>query len=424
MKLRFYNGKILTPDGIIDGELRTDGDKIVYLSPVSTLDWQNWDREIDLKGNLLAPSFKDAHTHSPMTFLRSRAEDMPLNDWLYKQVFPAEAKLTDEDCYYFTRLAVAEYYAGGITYCSEMYGHTEAVAQAFADTGFGAYIGSGIFDFDGGYDDIVRRAEELKDKLDKLPRIKYSLAMHAQYTCGDETLRAVSDLSKKFSLPVHTHLSETAAEVASCKEKYGVSPVKLLAEKGIFDLGGTGYHCVHVDDEDIRIMKNLNVAAVTNPCSNLKLASGIAPLKKLLDAGVTLGVGTDGAASNNALDMFRETYLATVLQKYLLSDAVAVSAKDIYRAAVSGKSFGLENADGLYRGALADMTVIDLSAPNMQPHTDIAANLVYAGGRNNVIMTIAGGRIVYENGQLTYGEDYDALVLKCNAAAERIKNEL
>ena len=248
--------------------------------------------------------------------------------------------------------------------------------------------------------------------------------MHAQYTCGDETLRAVSDLSKKFSLPVHTHLSETAAEVASCKEKYGVSPVKLLAEKGIFDLGGTGYHCVHVDDEDIRIMKKLGVAAVTNPCSNLKLASGIAPLKKLLDAGVTLGVGTDGAASNNALDMFRETYLATVLQKYLLNDAVAVSAKDIYGAAVSGKSFGLQNADGLYRGAFADMTVIDLSAPNMQPHTDIAANLVYAGGRNNVTMTISGGRIVYENGQLTYGEDYDVLVLKCNAAAERIKNEL
>lgn len=424
MKLRFYNAKILTPEGIVHGELRTDGDRIVYLSPVSTLDWQDWDREIDLKGNLLAPSFKDAHTHSPMTFLRSRAEDMPLNDWLYKQVFPAEGKLTDEDCYYFTRLAVAEYYSGGITFCSEMYGHTEAVARAFADTGFGAYIGSGIFDFDGGYDDIVKRAEELKGKLDKLPRIKYSLAMHAQYTCGDETLRAVSDLSKEWSLPVHTHLSETAAEVASCREKYGVSPVKLLAEKGIFDLGGTGYHCVHVDDEDIEIMKKTGVAAVTCPCSNLKLASGIAPLKKLIEAGITVGMGTDGAASNNALDMFRETYLATVLQKYLLSDAVAVSAKDIYRAAVSGKAFGLENADGLYIGALADMTVIDLDAPNMQPHTDIEANLVYAGGRNNVKMTVAGGRIVYEDGQLTYGEDYGALVGKCNAAAERIKNEL
>ena len=110
MKLRIYNAKILTPDGIIDGELRTDGDRICYLSPVSTLDWQDWDREIDLKGNLLVPSFKNAHTHSPMTFLRSRAEDMPLKDWLYKQVFPAEGKLTDEDCYLFTRLAVAEYY--------------------------------------------------------------------------------------------------------------------------------------------------------------------------------------------------------------------------------------------------------------------------------------------------------------------------
>lgn len=424
MKLRIYNAKILTKDGIMSGELRTDGDRIVYLSPVSTLDWQDWDREIDLKGNLLVPSFKNAHTHSPMTFLRSRAEDMPLKDWLYKQVFPAEGKLTDEDCYYFTRLAVAEYYAGGTTFACEMYGHTEAVAQAFADTGFGAYIGSGIFDFDGGYDVITKRAEELKAKTDPLPRVKYALAMHAQYTCGDETLRAVSDLSKKFSLPVMTHLSETAEEVASCKEQYGMSPVKLLAEKGIFDLGGTGFHCVHVDDEDIRIMKKLNVGAVTCPCSNLKLASGIAPVKKLMDAGVALGVGTDGAASNNALDMFREVYLATVLQKYLLSDAVAVSAKDVYGAAVSGKAFGLENADGLYIGALADMAVIDLNSPNMQPVNDIRSNLVYAGGRQNVVMTIAGGKIVYENGEYLYGEDYGALLENCNARAERIKNEI
>lgn len=424
MKLRFYNAKILTKDGISDGELRTDGDRIVYLSPVSTLDWQDWDREIDLKGNLLVPSFKNAHTHSPMTFLRSRAEDMPLHDWLYKQVFPAEGRLTDEDCYYFTRLAVAEYYSGGTTYCSEMYGHTEAVAQAFADTGFGAYIGSGIFDFDGGYDDITKRAEELKAATDKLPRVKYSLAMHAQYTCGEETLRAVHDLSVKFNLPVTTHLSETADEVASCKAQYGLSPVALLAEKGIFDLGGTGYHCVHLSDEDVKIMKDMHVCAVTCPCSNLKLASGIAPLKKLLDAGITLGVGTDGAASNNALDMFRETYLATVLQKYLLNDAVAVGAGRIYDAATSGAAFGLKDADGLYIGALADMAVIDLSAPNMQPVTDLRSNLVYAGSRSNVIMTVAGGRIVYENGELTYGEDYGALLEKCNAAAERIKNEI
>ena len=424
MQYRFYNARILTPDGIIHGELRTEGDRITRLSPVSTLDYRDWDREIDLGGDLIVPSFKNAHTHSPMTFLRSRAEDMPLKDWLYKQVFPAEAKLTDEDCYYFTRLAVAEYYSGGTTYCCEMYGHTKAVAQAFADTGFGAYIGSGIFDFDGGYDEITKHAEKLKKEIDALPRVRYALAMHAQYTCGDETLKAVADLSKAFGLSVMTHLSETEDEVASCKEKYGISPVRLLAEKGVFDLGGTGFHCVHVDDEDVRIMKSLNVGAVTCPCSNLKLASGIAPLKKLLDAGLKLGVGTDGAASNNALDMFRETYLATCLQKYSLNDAVAVRAKDVYRAATSGEAFGLAGADGLYEGALADMAVIDMHAPNMQPITDAESNLVYAGGRHNVKMTVSGGRIVYENGELLYGEDYGALLEKCNAAAERIKSEI
>ena len=424
MKLRIYNAKILTKDGIVEGELRTQGDRITYLSPVSTLDWQDWDREIDLKGNLLVPSFKNAHTHSPMTFLRSRAEDMPLGDWLYKQVFPAEGKLTDEDCYYFTRLAVAEYYAGGTTFACEMYGHTEAVAQAFADTGFGAYIGSGIFDFDGGYDAITKRAEELRSRIDKLNGIKYALAMHAEYTCGAETLRAVRDLSDEFGLPVMTHLSETADEVASCRERHGVSPVKYLADNGIFARGGTGFHCVHVDGEDIEIMKKLGVNAVTCPCSNLKLASGIAPVKRLLDAGIKLGIGTDGAASNNALDMFRETYLATVLQKYLLGDAAAASAKSVYAAATDGAAFGLEGADGLYVGARADMAVIDLSAPNMQPLNDVANNLVYAGGRHNVKMTVSGGKIVYEDGDYLYGEDYGALLEKCNAAAERIKNEI
>ena len=423
MKLRIYNARILTKNGVIEGELRTDGDRISYLSPVSTLDWQDWDREIDLKGNLMIPSFKNSHTHSPMTFLRSRAEDMPLKDWLYKQVFPAEGRLTDEDCYYFTRLAVAEYYAGGTTYCCEMYGHTEAVASAFADTGFGAYIGSGIFDFDGNYDKITKRAVELKSKTDKLPRVKYALAMHAQYTCGDETLRAVSDLSKEFSLPVLTHLSETAEEVESCRNEHGVSPVRLLAEKGIFDLGGTGFHCVHVDEEDIKIMKKLNVSAVTCPCSNLKLASGIAPIGKLLDAGVSLGIGTDGAASNNALDMFRETYLATVLQKYLSGDAAALSAKKLFDSATDGKICGVEKADGLYVGALADMAVIDMSAPEMQTLGDVRDNLVYAGGKRNVIMTIAGGKVVYEKGEYLYGEDYVALLEKCNSAAKRILDE-
>lgn len=425
MQLRIYNAKIVTKDGIIDGELRTEGDKISYLSPVSTLDYRHWDREIDLKGNLLMPSFKNGHTHSPMTFLRSKAEDMPLNDWLYKQVFPAEAKLTDEDCYWLTRLAVAEYYEGGTTACCEMYGHTQAVAQAFEDTGMYAVIGSGIFDFDGDYDTITSKTEKAIADFKKFSkRVNYSLSMHAQYTCGMQTVKAVREIAQKYKMPVSVHMSETKKEVRDCLEATGVTPVEYFAGNGVFEYGGTAFHCVHLTESDMDIMRKKDIRAVTCPCSNLKLASGIAPLKKIIDKGLVLGIGTDGPASNNALDMFRETYLATVLQKYALEDAVAVKASDMLKRATSGDSFFMQDADGLYVGAVADMTVIDLSAVNMQPASDILSNIVYAGGKQNVIMTIAGGRVVYENGEFCYGEDIERLTAKCREISTRITNEI
>lgn len=423
MKLRFYNAKILTPDGIIDGELRTEDDKIVYLSPVSTLDWQNWDREINLNGNLIIPSFKNAHTHSPMTFLRSKAEDMPLADWLTKQVFPAEAKLTDEDCYWLTRLAVAEYYEGGTTMCCEMYGHTESVGQAFYDTGFGAVVGSGIFDFDGNADDIIEVAEKRRKYFEKFgTRVRYMPSMHAQYTCGKGTVEAVRQIVEQYREPLFVHLCETKKEVADCIGSTGLTPVRYFTEGGVFAYGGTGFHCVYLSDDDIAAMKEYGINAVTCPCSNLKLASGIAPVKRILDSGIKLGVGTDGPASNNALDMFREVYLATCLQKYLLEDATAVRTADILKAATSADSFFVKNADGLYRGACADMAVIDLSMVNMQPQTDIVSNLVYAGGKQNVIVTVSGGRIVYEKGELAY-EDKEKLLFECNRIAKRIADE-
>lgn len=424
MELRFCNALIWDGEKLFHGELRTEGDRISYVSPVSTLDYRNWDREIDCKGNLLMPSFKNGHTHSPMTFLRSFAEDLPLKEWLHEKVFPAEDKLTDEDCYKLTKLAVAEYYSGGTTCCCEMYGHTRAVAKALADSGMAAVVTDGILDFDGTPEEIERKIDSSVEFYKNFPaRVRYGLSIHAQYTCSEATLRAVKRAADKYGFPLLAHMSETKGEVESCIGQTGKTPVEYLYGLGLFENGGAGFHCVHVTDREIDLMAENGVAAVTCPCSNLKLASGVAPVAKMAARGVKIGIGTDGAASNNALDMFRETYLASVLQKYRENDAAAFGAEQALRAATSASSFGFCGAEGLKRGAYADMVMIDLGAPNMRPRNDVINNVVYAAGRQNVLMTVSGGRIVYENGVPDVGEDLNALYADCEDIAERIARE-
>ena len=424
MKMRFFNAKIWDGEKLFDGELRVEGDKIARVSPVSTLEWQDWDREIDCGGNLIMPSFKNGHTHSPMVFLRSFAEDLPLQEWLSEKVFPAEALLTDEDCYWLTRLACAEYFAGGTTFVCEMYGHTRAVAKALADSGVAAVVTEGILDFDGSPKFIEDKIDDSVEYYKNFPaRVRYGISIHAQYTCGEGTLGAVKRAVDKYKMPLFAHVSETAREVASCKEQTGKTPFEYLAGKGLFDFGGAAFHCVHVTPEEMEIMAQKGVAAVTCPGSNLKLASGIAPLAEMKRRGVKIGVGTDGAASNNALDMFRETYLAAVLQKCSTGDAAAMGAEFVLGAATRASAYGAEGMDALAPGSSADFVLIDLHAPNMQPGNDIVNDVVYAAGKHNVMMTVAGGKVVFENGKADVGTDYDALAERCRAIAKRIADE-
>ncbi len=421
MELRFFNALIWDGEKLFRGELRTEGDRISYISPVSTMDYRDWDREIDCGGNLIMPSFKNGHTHSPMVFLRSYAEDLPLQEWLTDKVFPAEAKLTDDDCYKLTKLAVAEYYSGGTTYCCEMYGHTRAVADAFVDSGIAATVTEGILNFDGTPSQIEKRVDESVEYYSNFPaRVRYGLSVHAQYTCSDDTLGAVRNAQRRHWLPLFAHMSETRREVGSCVKQTGMTPIAYLHSKGLFEYGGAGFHCVHATDEEIDIMASSHVAAVTCPCSNLKLASGIAPLAKMKERGVALGIGTDGAASNNALDMFRETYLAAVLQKYATNDAAAMGAQYVLSAATSASVYGFEGADRLARGAYADFVMLDLHAPNMSPGNDVLNDVVYAAGKHNVLMTVSGGKIVFDHGAIDVGEDYEQLRDECAAIARRI----
>lgn len=399
MKLRFYNAKILTMENesIIEGELCTDGGKIAYVGAERASG--GYDREIDLGGDLIIPGFKNAHTHSAMTFLRSLADDLPLNDWLYKEVFPREAKLTEEAVYKYAQLANMEYLTSGITSSFDMYMKLPAYVKACTDMGYRTVLCGSINDFGGTVEGIE---EEFNIYNDCGELISYQLGFHAEYTTKRETLKGLAALSQKLKAPLYAHNSETKAEVEGCIERYGITPTQLFDKLGMFEYGGGGFHCVWFDERDMEIFAEKGLWAVTNPASNLKLASGIAPICEMRRHGMkNFAIGTDGAASNNCLDMFREMFLVAGLQKVREEDAAACPAFEVLEMATKGGALamGLTDCDVLKEGKRADFAVIGLKQPNMQPLHNIAKNLVYSGSKRNVSMTVVNGRILYENGE-------------------------
>ncbi len=427
MNIRLYNARILTMKSseILTGEVWVQNERILYVGDGKDTDdvYQRlklgsilWDREIDCEGNLLMPGFKDAHTHSGMTLLRSYADDLPLQDWLTKQVFPIEAKMDGEMIYHLTKLAILEYLTSGITAVFDMYLTPDTVAKACVEMGMRCVQVSGM----SGQDDFAQSLERtercyLQYNHDD-PLLSYFIGFHAEYTCSRALLESVAALAHKYKAPVYTHLAETRSEVEGCRERYGMSPAKLFDSLGIFDYGGGGYHCVWMDDEDMEIFQKRGLSAVTNPGSNTKLASGIAPISEYLKRGINVAIGTDGPASNNCLDMFREMFLVTGLAKLREMDASAVDAWEVLKmATVNGsKAMNLPDTDVLEAGKLADIIMIDLRQPNMQPLNNIPKNLVYSGSKQNVKMTMIQGKILYENGRFAEAYDVDAIYGKAN----------
>ena len=375
--IRLYNGLVMpmTSDcSYFSGEVWTDGGKIAYAGPARSGVLPEFEREIDLGGDLIIPGFKNAHAHSAMTFLRSYADDLPLQSWLFDKVFPLEERLTPEAVYAFTRLAILEYLSGGMTASFDMYFHRDAYAQANIDSGFRTVICGAL-----SAGDRISVAADDYAKFNSLhPLIGYLPGVHAEYTADERLLREMSELVHQLKSPFWTHNSETRSEVDGCMARHGMSPTACLDSLGLFDFGGGGYHCVWFTDDDVRIFAEKGLWAVTCPCSNAKLASGIAPLGRFEKRGVKLAIGTDGPASNNALDMFREMYLACVLQKLERQDAAACPAEGILYAACSGgaRAMGLENCDCLAEGKAADLAVINMNRPNMRPVHAVAKNLV------------------------------------------------
>lgn len=434
MNVRFYNAKILCLKDdakreyqIIEGELWVRGDAIAYIGDGSDTggvlqpgEVILWDREIDASGKMLISGFKNAHTHTAMTFLRSFADDLPLQSWLFDQVFPREGQLTEDDCYWLNILGIMEYLTSGITSNFDMYFFPPVDAKASADTGFRTVQTSGLNNF-GGTVELMEENYHIVNEMSNLT--SFIVGFHAEYTTSMELMEGVAKLAQKLKSPVFLHNAETKLEVEECKERYGKTPTQLTEELGMYEYGGGGYHCVWMEDADFEIFKKRGLTAVTNPASNLKLASGIAPIGRYLSEGIPVAIGTDGPASNNCLDMFREMFLTTALAKVREMDAAAVPANEVlYMATTAGaRAMGLTDCDDLAVGKKADLVMIDLMQPNMQPENNLVKNLVYSGSKQNVAMTMVNGRILYEGGVFDIGFDPKEIYAKANAIIGRMK---
>ncbi|MFR2774312.1 MAG: amidohydrolase [Anaerostipes sp.] len=422
--IRIYHAKILTMEKgrePFDGEIWIDGAKIKYVGKEAEKEAAKitWKRQIDAKGNLILPGFKNAHTHSAMTFLRSHADDLPLLSWLNEQVFPYEARLTPEDIYDLSKLAIMEYLTSGITANCDMYLTPDTIAQASIDCGYRTVIAGAVNDF-------TQSVEQLEQWYKKWNQegslVSFELGFHAEYTNQRKTLEGVADLSKKYHAPVYTHNSETRSEVQKCVERTGMTPTAYMDALGLFEHGGGLYHCVHMTEEDLEILKAKEMSVITNPASNLKLASGIAPIHRMMEKEISLAIGTDGPASNNCLDMFREMFLVTALAKYREGDAGVVDGEEVLRMATVGgaRAMNLTECDILAEGKQADIIMIDLWQPNMRPIHHLQKNLVYSGSKQNIKMTMVAGEVLYENGEFQIGCDPEFVYARAEEITRRI----
>lgn len=419
MRTRFYNAQVLTMKdlNIFSGEVWIEDNKISYVGKSKETS-AHFDREIDVQNNLIMPGFINAHTHSGMTFLRSMADDMPLQQWLNEKVFPIEAKLTQDDIYYFSKLAILEYLTSGITTNFDMYLNPEAIIKASLDMKYRTVLCGAVNDFCLSVEDVERCFNEYNQENSL---ISYILGFSHEYTNSKEKIEQVAALSHKYKAPVYTHLSETEYEVSTCKEKTGLSPVEYLCDLGVYDYGGGAFHCVHMSEHDLDLFQEKHLNVVTNPASNLKLASGIAPIQSMLQRNINVCLGTDGAASNNCLDMFREMFLVTGLAKYKNCDASAVDAYEVLKIATINGAQALNLKCGvLEAGKLADLIILDLHQPNMQPMNNIAKNIVYSGSKSNVKCTMVNGEILYEDGRFHVGFDIASLYDEIQRRVERL----
>lgn len=388
----------------ITANIAIAGNKISYIGSQIPADTK-FDKIIDGSGNFAAPGFVNAHTHAAMTLFRSYADDMFLMDWLQNKIWPAEAKLVAEDIYWGSMLAIAEMLKTGTTCFADMYFFMDQTAKAVEESGIRASLARGLVGVTPDADDKLREnivfCQSWQGKANG--RITTMFGPHAPYTCPPEYLLKVVDEARKLGVELHMHLSETKDEVDTCIEKFGVTPIEHVNKLGLLDCGMLAAHCVHVTDADIQIMREKNVRVAHNPQSNLKLASGIAPVQAMLDAGLTVALGTDGATSNNNLDMLEEVRLAATLHKVRENNPKVVPAATALQMGTEfgAKALGLSDVGCLQVGYKADIVLYDMSNTTWAPKHDRTSLLVYSANSTDAHTVLVDGKVLLEKGQLT-----------------------
>jgi len=426
------NGVVVTMDSketvIPKGAVAISKDRIADIGPSEKFSDCRAGKVIDAKNGIIMPGLINTHTHASMTCFRGLADDLNLMTWLNDYIFPAEAKLNYEKVKTGALLACAEMILSGTTCFADMYLFENAVAEAARQAGMRAVVGEVLYDFPspsyGSIEDGFVYTENLIRKWKDDPLITGAVEPHSPYLCAPELLVRAGDLSRKYDVPLIIHVAETQTEVNTIFENYGETPVAHLAEIGVLSPLLLACHCVALTEKDIDLLASFDVKVSHNPESNMKLASGIAPVPELMTAGVCVGLGTDGCTSNNNIDMFLEMDTAAKIHKVNTLDPTVMDAKTVLKMATrnAAKALGLDEVTGsLVPGKKADVIVIDTNKPHLTPMYNLHSHLVYAAGGNDVDTSVINGQVVMENRQLLT-LDIAKVMADVNQIADEIKN--
>ncbi len=389
--------------------LAVDQGRIVALLPSDDAHARYAPRQyMKMAEHVLLPGLVNLHTHAAMALMRGYADDLPLKDWLQEKIWPAEAKHVSPDFVHDgTLLACAEMLRGGVTCCNDMYFHPQAAAAAALRLGMRIAIGITVIEFPTGYaadaEDYLTKGLAARDQLRDESLISFCLAPHAPYTVADKTFERVATLAAQLDLPIHIHIHETQHEIAESLQQHGMRPLERLRRLGLLDPRLIAVHAVHLDADEIGLLGEHGCSVAHCPTSNMKLASGIAPVAEMLAAGLRVGLGSDGAASNNRLDLFREMRHAALLAKTASGDATVANAHQVLRMATlnGAAALGLDARIGsLATGKQADLCAVRLDDWQLQPCYEPASHLVYAAGREHVSHVWTDGKLRIYDGML------------------------
>ena len=425
------NAFILDPNNFEDKKqsLLIKDDLIAEIS--DEIDESNIDKVIDAEGKILLPGLVNTHTHLSMTLFRGLADDLSLDSWLNDHIWPMEANLNGDYCYIGALLGAVELIKSGTTTFSDMYFYMEDVARAVEDAGIRAVLSYGMIDF--GIEE--KREAEIKENMALFNacngmadgRIKVFFGPHSPYTASEELLVKVRELADENGMGIHIHVGETQKEINDSLDERGLRPFEYLEKIGFLGPDVVAAHCVWLSDNEIEIIKKHGVKVSHNPCSNMKLASGIAPVSKLIENGICVSIGTDGASSNNNLDLIEELKTASLLQKVsTLDPKVLDSEESIRMATIKGaEALGLDDEIGTIEvGKKADIILIDTAAANMTPDSSsLSSNVVYSANGSNVDTTICNGKILMENKKLTT-LDEEEIYAKARQAIKELKEAI